>query len=74
MQTPPKNAQYAIFGLSHNLDSTIACTTSILPIVKINAVINPNIIVICKLLLCLLVYCFYMLFAKLFYLYKHLLL
>ena len=53
MQTPPKNAQYAIFGLSHNLDSTIACTTSILPIIKINAVINPAIIVIYKLLLCL---------------------
>lgn len=53
MQTPPKNAQYAIFGLPCNMDSTIACTSNTLPIIKINAVINPAIIIIYKLLLCL---------------------
>lgn len=72
MQTPPKNAQYAIFGVPCNMDSTIACTSNILPIIKINAVINPTIIVIYKLLLCLLVYYLYMLSVKLFYLYRHL--
>lgn len=72
MQTPPKNAQYAIFGVLRNMDSTIACTSNTLPIIKINAVINPTIIVIYKLPLCLWVHYLYKLSAKLFCLYIHL--